>query len=169
MNSEQKSSKTLPCPLVKLPHMMQAVKATNKRFTDVIHGLPQMAKVTLCVAVSLAQIGPEWKSMTLGTLKRYCTEASSKNLMDDDLNMETFSSIIQQLTDSGLLLMGGGGNDAATEISQTSHSDLYHTRIQLGVQLQDVESAIEKTLLDQEFYRGMTAYVQRVNPRNRFN
>jgi len=169
MSNEQKSSTTLPCPLVKLPHMMQAVKATNKRFADVIDGLPQMAKVVLCVAVALAQVGPEWKVLTLGTLKRYCAEASNHNLMDDELNMETFASIIQQLTDSGLLLMGGisgGGTNDATEISQIAHSDVYFTKVQLGVQLQDVESAIEKTLLDQDFYQGMIEYVRKADPQN---
>lgn len=163
---QQKASSSPDGPIVKMLHMMQANRATMPKHAATIAGLPQMAKIILCVALSLSQAGPAWKMISLGRLKTFCTEASSHNLFDDELNIETFLTIVEQLVDAGLLLTGTRG--PIEGFNGHSMAEIQSLPVRLGMQLQDVESALEQTLGDQKFYRDMISYVKETDLHNVF-
>ena len=148
--------------LVKLPHMMRAIReSAGNAHTTIIEGLPQAAKIILCVAVALSQISPAWRVIQLGTLKRYCTEAFRHGLIEH-LSIDHFYDLVQQLCDAGLLLTGG--NNFVEDLRL--HGEPYNIRISLGVQIDDVEIALNSTLMSQEFYRGMVQHVKKSNTHN---
>jgi len=93
-------------PLVKLPHMMRAIReAMPMRHNDVIAGLPQAAKVVLCIAVSLSQVWGPTAELSISTLKKYCIEATYHAIMDE-LGVGHISFLVEMLIDSGLLVAG---------------------------------------------------------------
>ncbi len=146
-------------PIVALKFMLKAVKETIQKHADIIEGLPQVAKIILCVAVSLNQVGRAAENMTLGMLKKYVFQSLDKDLYDEDeLSIDNFSSLVQQLFDAGLLL---SGTAEPFDVSAHGFASLYAMPIRVGVQLHDVESALEETLGDQELYRGVMERARR--------
>lgn len=142
-------------PLVKLPHMMRAIReGMPMRHADVISGLPQAAKVILCIAVSVSQVWGPTAEISVSTLKKFCVEASHHSLMDD-LGIGHIMSLVEMLIDSGLLLSHSG---------QFNPYDS-NPKLRIGVQLDDVEIALEESLLKQGFYRALVDYVRRECPR----
>jgi cell division control protein 6 len=144
-------------PLVKLPHMMRAIReAMPMRHADVISGLPQSAKVILCIAVSLGQVWGPTAKISISTLKKYCVEATKHAIMDE-LGPGHVMSLVEMLMDSGLLIVDDNHhfnpNDA-------------NSKLKIGVQLDDVEIALEESLLREGcFYRSLVDYVKRECPR----
>jgi cell division control protein 6 len=159
------SGKETTCdkPIVTLKHMMLAVKDTIQKWADIIDGLPQMAKIILCVAVTLTQAGPDWNVIRLGKLKNFCSAALREDLYDEDLSVDTFAGLVQQLFDAGLLL---SGQVEPMDVSMHDYSSLYSMPIRLGVQLYDVESALEQTLGEQDFYRGLLQKIRSTDLKN---
>lgn len=154
---------TLDEPIVTVKHVMQAIKDTIQKHADIIDGLPQMAKIILCVAVTLNQAGPEWNVIRLGKLKTFCYAALREEIFDDNLTDETFRDLVQMLFDAGLLL---SGTAQQMGVSSYDYQSLYAMPIRLGVQLYDVESALEETLGEQEFYRGLLENIRRSDLKN---
>jgi cell division control protein 6 len=144
-------------PLVKLPHMMRAIReAMPMRHADVISGLPQAAKVILCIAVSLGQVWGPTAKISISTLKKYCVEATKHAVMDE-LGPGHVMNLVEMLMDSGLLVVDDNHhfnpNDA-------------NSKLKIGVQLEDVEIALEESLLKEGgFYRSLVDYVKRECPR----
>ena len=142
-------------PLVKLPHMMRAIKeGMPMRHADIIRGLPQAAKVVLCISVSLSKA---WGRTVIGlsTLKKYCVEATHHSIMDE-VSTGIVHNLVEMLTDAGLLVAASSGQFS---------SSIYSPRIKLGVQLDDVEIALEESLLSKEgFYRSLYNFVMREYP-----
>lgn len=65
-------------PLVKPPHIMRIIcDIMPMRHTDVIVGLPQTAKVVLCIAVSLSKMWSQGAEIGILTLKNYCVEVTN--------------------------------------------------------------------------------------------
>ena len=144
-------------PIVKLPHMMRSIReGLGMRHTDAIMSMPQAAKIVLCVAVALSTVSPAWKIIRMKDLKKYCAEASRHGLMER-LNIDHLFDIVQMLSDSGLLL-SGDGNDLRYAAYQM---DVHEIPLMLGVQLDDVECALEKTLMNEPFYKNMVSYVKK--------
>ena len=143
-------------PLVKLPHMMRAVReGMPMRHSDIIRGLPQAAKVILCIAVSLSQVWGPTAKISIPTLKYFCAEATRHSVVDD-LSYGHVKNLVEMLADSGLLLI--------PNISSLDADD-DNAKIRLGVQLEDVECALEESLLKEGgFYRGLVDYVRREYP-----
>ena len=144
-------------PLVKLPHMMRAIReAMPMRHTDVIGSLPQAAKVILCIAVSLSQVWGPTAEISMSTLKNYCIQATHHSIMDE-LGVGQIMNLCVMLIDSGLLLTGNSGNFDPHNAS---------SKLKIGVQLDDVEIALEQSLLKEGgFYQGLVNYVKRECPR----
>lgn len=143
-------------PLVKLPHMMRAIRETMPmRHTDMISGLPQAAKVILCIAVSLSQVWGPTAKISIYTLKKYCVEATHHALMDE-VGPGHIASLVEMLVDSGLLV---------TDISHNFNPNDANSKLKIGVQLDDVEIALEESLLKEGgFYRSLVDYVKRECP-----
>mmetsp|Transcript_6131 Transcript_6131/g.12636 ORF Transcript_6131/g.12636 Transcript_6131/m.12636 type:complete len:1844 (-) Transcript_6131:84-5615(-) len=154
-SSEEELSQQLPddhAPLVKVSHMMKAVRqAMPGRHEDVIRGLPQAAKVVLCIAVTISQAWGPKAEISVATLKKYCVEASMHAIMDE-LGISQVMNLVETLSDAGLLIIGNRG------FFDPSESDM---KLKLGVQLDDVETALERSLLTEPFFRRLADYVKK--------
>jgi len=165
LSDEQLSSETIEEPVVKILHMMRAVReGTGMKHAELIAGLPLAAKIILCVAMALSQVSSEWKVFTLGSLKKYVTEATRHGLIES-LSTDLIYDLVGQLTDAGLLLTGD--NNPGEEMSRRVYANPYDVPLQLGVQLDEVEFAIETTLNQHAFYSKMMEYVRTTNVHNR--
>ncbi|KAL7533701.1 hypothetical protein ACHAXR_008504, partial [Thalassiosira sp. AJA248-18] len=123
-------------PLVKLPHVMRAIReAMPMSHEEVISGLPQAAKVILCIAVSLSQVWGPTAEISLSTLKHYCVEATHHAVMDE-LGVGHVMNLVEMLIDSGLLV---------TENKRRFNPQDSNTKLKIGVQLDDVEIALEQS------------------------
>ena len=153
----QKSGDDIIYPIVKLPHMMRSIReGMGMKHSESITALPQTAKIVLCVAVALSTVSPAWKVIKMKDLKKYCTEASRHGLMER-INIEHLFDTVQMLSDSGLLL---SGDDVDLRYAACG-MDIHEIPLMLGVQLDDVEIALEKTLLTEQFYKSMVEYVKK--------
>ena len=148
---------TMKClPLVKLPHMMCAIrKGMPMRHADLISGLPQAAKVVLCIAVSLSQVWGSTAEISISTLKKYSVEATHHAIMDE-LGVGHIMHFVVMLLDYGLLM--------------TDHDGRFNTydsnaKVKIGVELDDVEIALGESLLHEGgFYHSLVKYVKRECP-----
>ena len=134
-------------PIVKIPCVMAVIRENNDKFTNTIKDLPPAAKIALCVGTTLARALDEStaSSLTLGALRHYTTEALEHDCMD--LSMDEFKSVVEMLVDSDLLqLAATDKNRLGTESMMTLSSAPFA----LELQLEDVESAMEKTLLQEK-------------------
>jgi len=143
-------------PLVKLPHMMRAIReGMPQRHADIISGLPQAAKVVLCIAVSLSKAWGAEAVIGISTLKKYCVEATHHSIMDE-VSIGHVQNLVEMLTDAGLLVAASSG-----QYNQFDNG----AKLKLGVQFDDVEIALEQSLLSQEgFYQSLYNFVQREYP-----
>lgn len=136
-------------PLVKLPHMMRAIReGMPMRHVDIISGLPQAAKVILCIAVTLSHVWGPTAEVSIADLKKFCSEASQHSVMDD-LGLGHVMNLVEMLIDSGLLIACTAGQ-----------FNPYSTKLRLGVQLDDVEIALEESLFKIGFYQGLVGYIK---------
>jgi hypothetical protein len=148
-------------------HMMQANQENMTDVADKIDGLPQMAKVVLCVALTLREVSDQWKVMTLGTLQRHCIEAARGGMFgEEDLNQDVILSLVTHLIDAGLLVSYSQEAHEPGDAAIRSGNP-YHTPVQLGVQLHEVESAMDETLFNQSFYCKLRDRVKREDSQNR--
>ncbi len=142
-------------PLVKLPHMMRAIReGMPMRHADVISGVPQAAKVILCIAVSLGKVWGPGAEISLSVLKKYCVEATHHAVMDE-LGIGHIMSLVELLIDSGLLITGNNGYFNPHDVD---------AKLKIGVQFDDVEIALEQSLLKEGFYKSLVDYVRRECP-----
>ena len=143
-------------PLVKLPHMMRAIReGMPMRHADVISGLPQAAKVILCIAVSLSQVWGPTAEISISILKKYCVEATHHAVMDE-LGVGRIMGLVEMLTDSGLLITDCVGGFSSHDAN---------AKLKIGVQLDDVEIALEESVLDEgSFYQSLVDYIKRECP-----
>ena len=144
-------------PLVKLPHMMRAIReGMPMRHGDVISGLPQAAKVILCIAVSLRLVWGPMAEISISQLKKYCVEATHHAIMDE-LGLGHIMNLVEMLVDSGLLVTGNSGHFNPQDVN---------AKLKIGVQMDDVEIALEQSLLKEGgFYQSLVDYVKRECPR----
>ncbi|KAL7553128.1 hypothetical protein ACHAWF_016382 [Thalassiosira exigua] len=138
-------------PLVKLPHMMRAIRqGMPVPHTEIIDGLPQAAKVVLCIALSLSQDRGPLAEISISTLKYYCIEATQQGTMMD-VEVGSVLGLVEMLVDAGLLVSGS---------THFNPHDM-DAKLKLGVQLDDVEIALGKTLLEEGgFYWRLANYIK---------
>ncbi|EJK55733.1 hypothetical protein THAOC_24503 [Thalassiosira oceanica] len=136
--------------------MMRAIReGMPMRYTNIIRGLPQAAKVVLCIAVSLSKAWGEGALISIWTLKKYCVEATHHSIMDE-VSIGHVQNLIEMLTNAGLLVAASSG-----QYDQFDNS----AKLKLGVQMDDVEIALEQSLLSQEgFYRSLYNFVRKEHP-----
>lgn len=142
-------------PLVRLPHMMRAIREgmpTSK--IDLISGLPKAAQVILCIAVALSQVWGPSAGVSITTLREYCVQATHHSIMDE-LSIGHISLLVGMLVDADLL--------ATENYGRFNHFDV-KSKLQLGAQLDEVEIALEKSLLKEGFYASLVEYVKRTCP-----
>lgn len=152
LSSEQRKDTTLEKPLVSLKFMLKASKDTIQKVADLIEELPSLGKVILCVAVSLNSVEQVSDEMSVGMLRHYVFEALDNHpIYGDDLSIDVFFNLVQQLFDAGLMLTGTA--EPFDVSSAHNFANLYSKPIRLGVHLHDVESAVEETLGEQDMYR----------------
>jgi hypothetical protein len=147
-------------PVVKLPHAMMVIRETNTKYKDLVESLPSLEKCTLCVGANLSRVLGS-KPLTLGLLKKYSMEAFGFDpMLDSCITLEDFKGIIERLVDSGLLRMVEcDSKDFSTE----PMVNLLQFPVRFDLQLEDVESALEETLLKEDFYKRIVARVKSLN------
>ena len=138
-------------PLVKLSHVMKAFKeGSDLPIVQTISQLPLVARVVLCVAIALSEVGPSWKVISMNKLRCYCAEATKHGILEALTNDQTVDTI-STLKDAGLIIIGENGGEPEN----------WH--LQLGVQLEDVEIALEKTLYQETFYQKLKSFVSDID------
>ena len=102
--------------------------------------------MTLCAGVHLAR-KLRGNPTTFGTLRMLTIEAFG---MDSDFSMEDFKGVIGRLEDSGLLKLAGTDRRGLAGISGSS---LVNYPVKFDLQLEDVDSALENTVIKDNFYK----------------
>jgi Cdc6-like AAA superfamily ATPase len=147
---KNKGDKTTPGPLVKTMHAHLANRSSHERLNERIGGLPTFTKGVLCV---LSALGHEDAiSVTCGRLRGFCAACMSHE--NDIPTAEDFRVSIETLVEMGLLRMdkvharrafGPGASIMALDSAP----------LRLGVQSEDVESAIIQELGQTPFFMRM--------------
>jgi len=137
--------------LVTIGHVMKVVRETNHKISEAIVSLPKAAQVVLCVAVTISNFMTASTTISQGNLLRFCRGAAATGIVDD-LPIADFLDIIKNLCDAGLLRVG-------EECNNELHIDK-DAPLQIGVQLVDVECALEVTLLKQPYFAKLAEHVR---------
>jgi len=144
--------------VVKLRHVMVALKDSGALpLANIISHLPQSCKSVLCIAVALQNCIPPRSALTLGTLKKYCAEASSQHVVSlENTSNESYVDIVRQLEDAGLFTIGG-----SDIFFHGMSSDPMQMQLSIQCGMDDVECAMGEALFNQPFYKNMFEYVRK--------
>lgn len=155
MKLEQRAAThTKPC--VTIRDAMMAIRETNQKCKETIQSLTSYEKMTLCAGVHLARkLGG--KPVQLGKLRKLVMYAFG---MEADVSLEEFKGIIERLVDNGLLQLQEREKNAFTS---TAMFNLLHYPVQFDLQLEDVDSALEDTLMKEDFYKRMVDKIQAIS------
>ena len=135
-------------PIVTIRDAMLAIRETNQKCKETIQSLTSFEKMTLCAGVHLARkLGN--KTVQMGKLRELTMQAFG---MDADVSLEEFKGIIERLHDNGLLQLNEKEKQAFTK---TPMHSLLRYPVQFDLQLEDVDSALEDTLMKEDFYKRM--------------
>lgn len=137
--SEEALNAPLDKPVVKVPHILKADRASTIKYRDLIQDAPAHEKHVLCICVHVAEIIGS-RPISFKTLLSICNEAYLE--LAEIETVSEIRSIAERLKDSGLLQFN---------ISKGVDSQ----KIQFAGQLEDVVSAVEEVLMKQNFYRSM--------------
>jgi len=164
MKNEELNKVGKNLPVIKLKHVMKALKDLGRTpYAAIIANLPQSQKVVLCIAMTLSQVSPAWRLITMSQLRTYCSQATQQSVLDE-LSIDSLVSVIRALEDAGLLKIGGG------DIFVGHNGDNPNEwLLSLGTQLEDVECALGETLLEKgSFYQRLCHYVREQNKNNHY-
>jgi Cdc6-like AAA superfamily ATPase len=153
--SNDKLDEELTKPAVGIRDAMMAIRETNVKYKDVIESLTTCEKVTLCAGVHLSR-KLEGKAVRLETVKNFTMEAFG---FDNDLSLEDFKGVVERLQDNGLLKMA---EKEKRSISAAPISTLLRYEVCFDLQLEDVESALEETLMKEDFYQRLVERVKKI-------
>jgi hypothetical protein len=145
----ENGDKTTPGPIVKTMHAHLANRSTQERLNERIAGLPAFAKGILCILSVLGH--KDSISVTCGRLRGFCASCMSH---DENPTAEDFRVSIETLQETGLLRMDNVHAEQAFGPG-ASIMALDSAPVRLGVQSEDVESAIVQEL-------GQTAFFMRM-------
>lgn len=158
LSSEELACTKVDTPVLKVAHILKVLPTVGiGSHVEIIKGLPQKVQTVLCVASALHQISDSWRDIPLSDLKTYCMEATDRGLIDEEMQSESFQDMVGQLEDAGLICTGG--MDEITSGDQ--YYDFMDKSIRVGAQLEDVECAIEKSLLQNPIYQKIVDNVKR--------
>lgn len=147
-------------PVVKLPHAMMVIRETNTKYKDLVESLTSLQKSTLVVGTHLSRILGA-RPLTLGMLKKYSFQAFGFDpMLEGSYSMDDFKGIIERLVDSGLLKMA---ERVSNIFSTEPMGNLLQHPVRFDLQLEDVESALEETLLKEDYYKMIVARVNTIN------
>ena len=158
LSLEQRAS-THTKPIVMIRDAMLAIRETNQKSKDVIQSLTSFEKMTLCSGVHLAR-KLNGKNITMGMLRTLTMEVFG---MDSDVTLEEFKGVIERLQDSGLLKLVGTEKRG---FAGRQFSSLLRYPVTFDLQLEDVDSALEETVMKEDFYQRMVERVKKVQYSN---
>ena len=132
---------------------------------DSIRGLTYAAQVILCIAVSLDQALGQTAHISMSILKKYCIEAAHYQVLDE-YSLGNISDLVEILMEKQLLVSSNRGQlgDLGFLNPNRGQFNIRNTnaKVKVKVQLDDVEIALEKSLLNGEgFYKSLVDYVRR--------
>ena len=155
MKLEQRAAThTKPC--VTIRDAMMAIRETNQKCKETIQSLTSYEKMILCAGVHLARkLGG--KPVQLGKLRKLVMYAFG---MEADVSLEEFKGIIERLVDNGLLQLQ---EREKQEFTSTAMFNLLRYPVQFDLQLEDVDSALEDTLMKEDFYKRMVDKIQGIS------
>jgi hypothetical protein len=157
----QHKERGLDIPVVTIRDAMAAAKATVKTYVDRINGLPEMAKMVLCVAVTLCCHSSS--NFTMQDLRKHCIEVAAHEGMDK-IDFDMFKQLVQQIVDQGLLLPN---EDETNDLGSSAVYAVLDRPVHFGDQLQDVEIAIADTLEAKPIYNKLMDSIKRSYPGGR--
>lgn len=146
--------------LVKMKHAGLASREEATNLQDRISGLPLYGKLVLCALTTLTLANV--CETTVGRLKRIVNDClTGCGLEENLLQCEDFLTLLSTLVDAGLLRVSS--NATADEIFDTHRclSDVSKERIFLGMQLEDVEKALNRDL-GQKLFRQVRECTSRI-------
>jgi Cdc6-like AAA superfamily ATPase len=149
-----KLESSVTTPVVTIKDAMLAIRDSNLKHKDIIEGLTTFEKVTLCAGVHLAR-KYNGTAFTMKQLKELTMECYGA---DNDMELEDFKGVMERLQDNGLLLLPE--EDRRRLRQGMSLPDLMHLPIKFDLQLEDVESAVEDTLMTEGFYQRLVERVK---------
>jgi len=155
LSDEEKAQKGVDAPVLKMMHMVKSMRNAAPH-VEIIHGLPQIQRIVLCVATALSQVSENWKIMSLNDLRTYVNQFMLRKSMNV-VDIDQLSDIISRLEDASLVLAGEGDEI----LHARAYDDQGNRLIRIGVQLEDVELALGNTLLKEDFYKELIAYVKK--------
>jgi Cdc6-like AAA superfamily ATPase len=133
-------------------HAMIVIRQSNVWYTDMIEHLPTFQKLALLVGVNLARLVGQ-KPMNLGLLRQHLMLILDLDQSyEDSLSIEDFKFLIETLVDSHLLCLKEFDGDS---LSSRSYQHLSQVPITFELQLEDVESAIESTIVNDDKYKRL--------------
>jgi Cdc6-like AAA superfamily ATPase len=144
-----------PGHLVKTHHAHIANRSSQEKLNERIGGLPTFTKGILCVLSSLGH--EDAISVTCGRLRGFCAACMSHE--NDIPTAEDFRVSIETLQEMGLLRMDHVHAERAFG-SGASIMALDSAPVRLGVQSEDVESAILQELGHTPFFMRMRELAQ---------
>mmetsp|Transcript_21400 Transcript_21400/g.53043 ORF Transcript_21400/g.53043 Transcript_21400/m.53043 type:complete len:918 (+) Transcript_21400:80-2833(+) len=149
--------------IVTIRNAMMAIRETNLKCKEIIGGLTTIEQMALCAGVHLAR-KLDGRPVLMGKLRELIQQVVGMEL---DASLEEFKGVIERLYDSGMLVKNQTDRQAFTKKSMHS---LLRYPVQFDLQLEDVDSALEDTLLKMDFYKRMVKRVEEIllyelNPR----
>jgi Cdc6-like AAA superfamily ATPase len=149
------NNEPLTKPVVTIRQAMMAIRDSITKYTDIIQSLTTFEKVTLCVGVHLARKF-DGNSVTISQLKDLTMECFGA---DNDVSIEDFKGVVERLIDSGLLLLDA---EAKRKLSAMRMGELMRFPIGFDLQLEDVVSALDDTLMKEDFYKRLVERVKAI-------
>jgi Cdc6-like AAA superfamily ATPase len=157
LSDESRKEAVSKNPVVGIREAIMAIKSTVVAYVDRIDALPEMAKMVLCVAITLCS--HTRSSYSLGMLRSACSDVAMHEQLEP-LDFDTFKQLVQQLVDQGLLLPN---DDTDSDIGSGGTFAIHDMPVRFGVQLHDIEAAVSDTLETKPVYRKLIESIKR-NP-----
>jgi Cdc6-like AAA superfamily ATPase len=145
----ENGDKTTPGPIVKTVHAHLANRSTQERLNERIGGLPTFARGILCVLSTLSH--ERSIAVTCGRLRGFCASCMHQ---DEIPTADDFRVSIETLQEMGLLRINNVHAERAFGPG-ASIMAFDSVPLRLGVQSEDVESAIVQELGQSSFFMNM--------------
>ena len=146
-----------PAPVVTLRDVLAAIRESKDSHADTIKSLPRKAQIVLSIAVTILRIFPDCSTYEVQNIKKHCSVVIEAEFGDDSsLQLDDFLQLVETLHDAGLLRQ----DSTAISAGETKVSKLRRP-VHLGVQLEDVEAALDKTMAEYPWYSKLVERVQK--------
>jgi len=136
---DEDSSTLTDGPLIQVPHVVAMNRKQNRSLIEQIDGLPQTCKLCLVVLITLGR--KNVTESTVGQVYKFVVQCLSSLSNDEGeyLTSDDFERCLEALKDSGLLRLGTVKN-----LNNISDQQKVNVKICLGLQLEDVQIAVDK-------------------------